>query len=190
MELLFCDILFDQEFKCFVSEDYKTLNLFTNDVCVGVFNHDSDITCYFKTNFSHLRKWDDFNLEKSEYVWSIKKFMFRNVPKDYHIKSLVYKTLIEVKSLISYLDQKNNEFGCYEIGTKVDKCWIPYVEKSLLILKYNTATKNKTFQHFDEVLLWRIQMKCDKMFNKLKNMKVEETTFTFNNITISKKEVG
>lgn len=188
MELLFCDILFDQEFKCFVSEDYKTLKLFNNDTCVGTFNHDSDITSYFKTTFSHLRKWDDFNLEKSEYVWSIKKFMYRNVSKDYRIKSLVYKKLKEIKTLISYLQDRKDISG-YVIETNVERVWVPYTEKTLLILKYNTANNKKTFQHFDEVLLWNIELKCNKMFEKLKNMKVEETTFTFDNITI-KKEVG
>jgi hypothetical protein len=112
-ELLFQDILFDVEYTCYVKEDYQTLALYSNNTFISNFDHISDIAFYFKTTYSYLKKYNEFDLEKSEYVWSIKKFMNRNVSKDYHIKKLMYKQMKEIVYMYCCLTDTYKEIGNY-----------------------------------------------------------------------------
>lgn len=186
---LFSDILFDIEYKCKVDKEYNRLYLYSNGVCVDSYNRISEISNYLKVTHSNLLEYHEFDLEKAEYVWSIKKFLNRNVPKDFNTTRMIVKVISDISFKYFCLYGNYNKIGDFTFSGNSSKLYMLEEQRRELSRKFKTAHNGMSWNYFDEVLLWNIEYKLNKLWNKLKEQNVEFSSYTFDGLEIKKEVV-
>lgn len=100
----------------------------------------------------------------------------------------MFKVLDEVSYMFSCLTFNYKDIGNFSFSGNDVKLYMLVEQKKELTRKFHTFT-NTRWEHFDEVLCWNIEYKLNKMCKKLEEQGMENSSFVFGTMNITKKEV-